>query len=223
MPQEMALGMLLANLAAMVPAIYFAGWLCDRPGMPRIVLALVVYVLLAAISVPMFFWFKTSWAACWGLQLVTMLLLSMVLGESAWVGGGGEATLAGHVHPHSHSRIHTHKQRNPLDHHPTATRHRPPGVLPVTMSSLYPPLERTTGFNFAHNCAMSLMGGLAPTVVTVRPLPALACCVGVGRLGLRFRPHTIMWLLPAIHQTRLNHQTNPTNPTDPNQPRPSAP
>lgn len=41
------------------------------------------------------------------------------------------------------------------------------GMLPNTMSMLYPPMQRTSGFNFAHNCAMSLMGGLAPTVVTV--------------------------------------------------------
>ena len=39
-------------------------------------------------------------------------------------------------------------------------------MLPVSMSSLYPPLQRTSGFNFAYTCAMSLMGGLAPTVVT---------------------------------------------------------
>lgn len=55
------------------------------------------------------------------------------------------------------------------------------------MSSLYPPLTRTSGFSFAHNVAMSLMGGLAPTVVTVRraaPRPAarapFAICEGEG-------------------------------------------
>ncbi|KAI8470012.1 MAG: major facilitator superfamily domain-containing protein [Monoraphidium minutum] len=118
---ELSLGMLLANLGAMVPAIVGAGWLADRPGFPRVAWAVGAYVLSGAMCVPMFLaWEITkSVAACWLLMLAYMLLLSAVL-----------------------------------------------GVLPVSMSCLYPPTQRASGFNFAHNCAMSLMGGLAPTVVT---------------------------------------------------------
>jgi hypothetical protein len=72
------------NLFAMVPAIFASGWACDRPSVRRVWMALVAYALIAALSVPMFIWFKRGWATCWGLQLVFMLLLSVVLGE-----GGG--------------------------------------------------------------------------------------------------------------------------------------
>jgi MHS family proline/betaine transporter-like MFS transporter len=119
MPNELALGALLVNLVLMTPVIVAAGMLCDRPRVPRVGVAMVAYVGLAAVAVPMFYAFKRSWAACWLLQLVMMLLLAVVL-----------------------------------------------GTLPVSMSMLYPPSVRTSGFNLAHNCAMSLMGGLAPTVVT---------------------------------------------------------
>lgn len=119
MPTELSLGMLFANLFIMTPVILLSGWTCDRPGFPRVASAMVAYVGIGAMAVPMFFAFSKSWAACWLLQLTYMLLLAWVL-----------------------------------------------GTVPVTMSMLYPPLQRTSGFNFAHNCAMSLLGGLAPTVVT---------------------------------------------------------
>ncbi|GBF98026.1 MFS transporter [Raphidocelis subcapitata] len=119
MPREMTLGALLVNLSAMLPAIMLGGWAADQPGWPRMGGALAAYAGIGAMCVPMFLGFRRGWAACWLLQLVFMLLLSLVL-----------------------------------------------GMLPVTMSALYPPMQRASGFNFAHNCAMSLLGGLAPTVVT---------------------------------------------------------
>ena len=85
--------MLLVNLVAMIPTILFSGWLCDRPNFPRVTMALCVYAAMAALSVPMFLLFRNSWTACWLLQLVTMLLLSMVLGER--VGGCVGVVVAG--------------------------------------------------------------------------------------------------------------------------------
>lgn len=150
MPQLTALGMLLANLIAMMPVMLLTGRLCDRPRAPRVAAAVVAYAALAALSVPMFHAFQRGGpAACWALQAAFMLLLAVVL-----------------------------------------------GVVPSAMAALYPPLRRATGFSFAHNVAMSLLGGLAPTVVTVRGcvlvgwLPGgggamlLGCCCCLLRLPL---------------------------------------
>lgn len=85
MPAELSLGMLLFNLFAMAPVILLSGWLCDDARVPRVGVAVGVYVVLAGVSVPMFLAFGTkSWAACWLLQLVFMCLLGWVLGEGVY-------------------------------------------------------------------------------------------------------------------------------------------
>uniref|UniRef100_A0A383VN35 Major facilitator superfamily (MFS) profile domain-containing protein n=1 Tax=Tetradesmus obliquus TaxID=3088 RepID=A0A383VN35_TETOB len=40
------------------------------------------------------------------------------------------------------------------------------GVVPATCSSIYPATVRSSGFNLAHNMAMSWLGGVSPTMVT---------------------------------------------------------
>ncbi|WIA40965.1 hypothetical protein OEZ86_004615 [Tetradesmus obliquus] len=40
------------------------------------------------------------------------------------------------------------------------------GVVPATCSSIYPATVRSSGFNLAHNMAMSWLGGVSPTIVT---------------------------------------------------------
>eukprot|EP00878_Enallax_costatus_P017013 GHUV01017861.1.p1 GENE.GHUV01017861.1~~GHUV01017861.1.p1 ORF type:complete len:573 (+),score=108.97 GHUV01017861.1:493-2211(+) len=40
------------------------------------------------------------------------------------------------------------------------------GVIPATLSCIYPPTVRATGFNLGHNMAMSWLGGVSPTIVT---------------------------------------------------------
>lgn len=55
MPPLLALGGLLACLLLTCPAILFSGWLCDKPRVPRMVVALTAYAAMAAMCVPMFY------------------------------------------------------------------------------------------------------------------------------------------------------------------------
>ena len=68
------------------------------------------------------------------------------------------------------------------------------GMVPLSMASMYPALHRTTAFNFAHNCSMSLLGGLAPTVVTVS---AWAPGVLLVRVHYCCSPVPLGWAVPG--------------------------
>ena len=61
---ELALGMLFFNLCAMCPVILLSGWACDAvKGYPRVASALVAYVLIGAMSLPMFIAFQVGGGA----------------------------------------------------------------------------------------------------------------------------------------------------------------
>ena len=60
-----------------------SGYVCDMPRAPRIIGAIAVYAVLAALAVPMFLWFPRGWAVCWALHIIVLALLGWVFGACA--------------------------------------------------------------------------------------------------------------------------------------------